>query len=50
MPPAGDQLGLRLRDIMNMTLSLDHRIGDGVLAARFLNRVRELLEEPDLLA
>jgi len=35
-----------VRDIMEMTLSLDHRIGDGVLAATFINRIKALLEEP----
>jgi pyruvate dehydrogenase E2 component (dihydrolipoamide acetyltransferase) len=49
MPPKGEQLGVRLREMMSMTVSLDHRAGDGVLAARFANRVRELLETPQLL-
>lgn len=49
MPPQGEHLGVRLRDMMSMTVSLDHRIGDGVLAARFVNRVRDLLETPHLL-
>jgi pyruvate dehydrogenase E2 component (dihydrolipoamide acetyltransferase) len=43
--PAEDG-SIQVRDIMNATLSMDHRIGDGVLAARFLNFVRTLLEEP----
>jgi pyruvate/2-oxoglutarate dehydrogenase complex dihydrolipoamide acyltransferase (E2) component len=29
-----------------MTLSADHRIIDGLLAARFMNRLKELLESP----
>lgn len=33
-------------DMMNMTLSLDHRVGDGVLAARFVNEIKRLLENP----
>jgi len=49
MPPAGEHLGVRLRDMMSVTISLDHRVGDGVLAAKFVNRVRELLETPQLL-
>jgi pyruvate dehydrogenase E2 component (dihydrolipoamide acetyltransferase) len=49
MPPKGEHLGVRLRDMLNLTLSLDHRVGDGVLAARFTNRVRELLETPQYL-
>jgi pyruvate dehydrogenase E2 component (dihydrolipoamide acetyltransferase) len=36
----------QIRDLMNLTLSLDHRVGDGVLAANFLNRVKALLEDP----
>ena len=32
--------------IMKMTLSADHRAVDGVIVARFLQRVKELLENP----
>jgi pyruvate dehydrogenase E2 component (dihydrolipoamide acetyltransferase) len=35
------------RPIMTMTLSADHRIADGVLAARFLQEVKELLERAE---
>jgi pyruvate/2-oxoglutarate dehydrogenase complex dihydrolipoamide acyltransferase (E2) component len=35
--------------MMALTLSMDHRVGDGVLAARFLNELRTYLENPDLL-
>ncbi len=35
--------------VMRMTLSADHRILDGVLVARFLNTVKELLEDPEQL-
>lgn len=34
------------RDMMEMTLSLDHRVGDGVLAAQFINHIKALLETP----
>jgi pyruvate dehydrogenase E2 component (dihydrolipoamide acetyltransferase) len=37
---------IQVRDMMNATLSMDHRVGDGVLAARFLSFVRALLEDP----
>ena len=37
------------REMMNITLSLDHRVGDGVLAAKFINEVKRLLESPELL-
>ena len=33
------------RPMMTMTLSADHRIADGVIAARFLKEVQELLEK-----
>lgn len=32
--------------VMTLTLSSDHRIIDGVMAARFLGRLRELIEDP----
>jgi pyruvate dehydrogenase E2 component (dihydrolipoamide acetyltransferase) len=38
-----------VRNIMEMTLSLDHRVGDGVLAAVFINRIKALLEDPGSL-
>ena len=34
-----------VRPLMTMTLSADHRIADGVVAARFLQEVKGLLEE-----
>jgi pyruvate dehydrogenase E2 component (dihydrolipoamide acetyltransferase) len=37
------------RPVMRMTVSVDHRIVDGALAARFLATLREALEEPSLL-
>jgi pyruvate dehydrogenase E2 component (dihydrolipoamide acetyltransferase) len=35
--------------VMNLSLSLDHRVVDGMTGARFLARVVELLEEPGKL-
>jgi pyruvate dehydrogenase E2 component (dihydrolipoamide acetyltransferase) len=35
-----------LGHVMTMTLSADHRLIDGLLAAKFMARVRELLEAP----
>ncbi len=35
---------------MTLTLSCDHRLIDGVMAAKFLNRLKELLEAPEALA
>lgn len=35
-----------VRDVMKMTLSSDHRALDGAIAARFLQELRRLLEQP----
>jgi pyruvate dehydrogenase E2 component (dihydrolipoamide acetyltransferase) len=40
---------IAVRPIMRMTLSADHRIVDGAVAARFLADLREVLESPALL-
>jgi pyruvate dehydrogenase E2 component (dihydrolipoamide acetyltransferase) len=37
-----------LRSIMKMTLSADHRLIDGAMAARFLNAVKQKLEDLEL--
>jgi len=44
--PDGDRIAVR--SMMTMTLSADHRIADGVIAARFLQEVKKLLEKPTL--
>jgi pyruvate dehydrogenase E2 component (dihydrolipoamide acetyltransferase) len=38
-----------IRPRMILTLSIDHRVLDGVSGSRFLQRVKELIEEPTLL-
>ena len=38
-----------IRDMMNLSLSFDHRIIDGVASVRFTNRIKQLLENPELL-
>lgn len=38
-----------VRSMMNLCLSFDHRVLDGVPAARFLQRLKELLESPLLI-
>lgn len=38
-----------IRPIMNLCLTYDHRVIDGAVAAQFLGRVRQLLEQPLLL-
>ena len=42
-----DEDKLVIRDMMNLTLSMDHRLGDGVLAAEFVNKIKEGLEAPE---
>jgi len=43
----GDLIGIR--DMMAITLSIDHRAGDGLLASRFVNKVKFHLENPESL-
>ncbi len=38
-----------IRMMMNISLSFDHRLIDGVTAVKFTNRIRELLEKPERL-
>ena len=38
-----------VRRMMTLTLTFDHRAVDGAPAARFLARLRELLEKPYLI-
>jgi pyruvate dehydrogenase E2 component (dihydrolipoamide acetyltransferase) len=38
-----------IRPMMNLCLAFDHRLIDGVLAARFMSRLRQYLEMPMLL-
>ena len=40
--PEGDVIGIR--QIMILSLSYDHRVIDGALAGKFLNRLKEILE------
>jgi pyruvate dehydrogenase E2 component (dihydrolipoamide acetyltransferase) len=47
--PAAHEGRLCLRQTMNLTLSVDHRVMDGVPAAEFLDRIVELLENPFVL-
>ncbi|HVD14278.1 MAG TPA: dihydrolipoamide acetyltransferase family protein [Actinomycetota bacterium] len=41
---------LAVRQLMTTSVSFDHRIVDGAYAARFLAHLRDLLEDPGLLA
>jgi pyruvate dehydrogenase E2 component (dihydrolipoamide acetyltransferase) len=47
--PVGRDGQIVLRPMANLTLSSDHRIVDGVAAARFMADLREALENPELL-
>jgi pyruvate dehydrogenase E2 component (dihydrolipoamide acetyltransferase) len=47
--PVEDGRGVRFREVMTATLSCDHRVVYGADGARFLSRLRELLERPLLL-
>ena len=38
-----------IREIMYLSVSLDHRVVDGAVAARFMNRVVALLQDPKVL-
>jgi pyruvate dehydrogenase E2 component (dihydrolipoamide acetyltransferase) len=47
--PAAFEGRLCLRQTLHLTLSVDHRVMDGVPAAEYLDRIVELLEKPFLL-
>ncbi len=40
---------LSIRDVMKMTISADHRIIDGTLAANFINKIKYHLQHPKTL-
>jgi pyruvate dehydrogenase E2 component (dihydrolipoamide acetyltransferase) len=46
--PQGDRI--EVRQYMNLSASVDHRLSDGANAARFLVTMKRLLENPGLLA
>jgi len=41
--------GIKIKQMMTVTLSSDHRIVDGAVAASFLRNVKELMEDPEKL-
>lgn len=45
----GEEEKIVVRDMMNMSLSFDHRVVDGATCFNFLARVKGLLEQPNLL-
>ncbi len=40
---------LCIRDVMKMTLSVDHRVVDGVMASKFINKIKYHLQNPKTL-
>ncbi|ACI19091.1 dihydrolipoamide acetyltransferase family protein [Dictyoglomus thermophilum] len=40
---------VRIRKMMDITLSADHRVIDGAYGSKFLMKIKEFLESPDLL-
>ncbi len=47
--PMAIQEEIVIRPMISLTLSIDHRILDGVLGANFLQRVKELIENPGFM-
>ena len=45
--PEGEEIAVR--QYMNLSISVDHRLVDGASAVRFLVHMKELLEEPGLI-
>ena len=41
---------IEVRQYMNFSCSVDHRLADGADAARFVAYLRQILEEPALLS
>ena len=46
---AGEEDEIEIRPMVRMTLSADHRVIDGAVAARFLAELREALESPSVI-
>jgi pyruvate dehydrogenase E2 component (dihydrolipoamide acetyltransferase) len=44
-----EEENIEIRSLMKITLSVDHRLIDGLVAARFLNQVKYYLEFPETL-
>lgn len=47
--PVAHQGQVMIRKRMNLTLAIDHRVLDGVMGSRFLQRIKELIEQAILL-
>ena len=44
--PVAYQGQVVVRPRMNLTLAIDHRVLDGVSGSRFLQRIKQLIEQP----
>ncbi len=42
----GGEDSLVIRPVMKITVSVDHRVIDGLIAARFMGKIKDLLEKP----
>jgi len=49
LKPADTAQGFRKSTVMNVTLSSDHRVVDGALAAQWLGEFKKCLENPEIL-
>jgi pyruvate/2-oxoglutarate dehydrogenase complex dihydrolipoamide acyltransferase (E2) component len=49
-PEISNQVHVERREHLCLTVSFDHDIVDGAPAARFIHRLRRILEHPDRLA
>ncbi len=47
--PVAAQSQIKIRPVLPLALSFDHRLIDGATGARFLNRVKALLSNPNLI-
>jgi pyruvate dehydrogenase E2 component (dihydrolipoamide acetyltransferase) len=47
--PAVFENEVTVRQMVTLSLTFDHRLNDGAPAARFLQRIKQLLEHPYLL-
>lgn len=47
--PLAENGGIFIKSMLTLTLSVDHRVIDGVLASQFLTRIKQLLENPGFM-
>jgi pyruvate dehydrogenase E2 component (dihydrolipoamide acetyltransferase) len=47
--PIVEENEVRIRDMVYLSLSFDHRVLDGAMAAEFMNLIKQYLEDPRLL-